>query len=1234
MENPGLKRRIEVDPASGNIRIYEPQFIKVTFRRLSEDTNPIMSAPQTTDGGYGVPPEPATLTEDVEVGPPLAGGSVTPPISATNGAPAISGKGISSQPELQAPGEIHTSAVDSKTAAQRYDYGSCPVCDAEVNEVCTNTKLGPNYGKPMSRPHPEREKVPLSKKLSLFSLANFIQLYRTGALSDEELEQIRQQNEEARRWLDEEAEHAGRGWEHERRHYEQNPGLRGFEQQHHYENPLIRSHPEAQARGSQPAPDAGPGPQENTHVFSIPEMYRDDRPIELHITHSGYNNADGMGMRPAYHFRWMYGGQPMHEGTVHGPVYAEPDEHEMARVVSDFASNDAERLAHDPEAEDEDNRDLRPHVNTPYHHFLQAEGERLGMAGLDDEEGDSPFAPSLIRHQAAYTSGYGETMLPGAGRQHLAPASPTPEDPGQQMVEEQNAAARQRRIDTQKQVGGGEKENPAYNEAQKRIQEALLRRRAHPLHQGAWDTNPAAHEFKPFSDVGRYSYVQRQGVLETRQVIPEDNLRYFHDTDFMPEIIGSGTFQPMFQLKDLHDQEPTEEEGDDWDSPSINRFNGKPMCETCYLHDNVHGILSGSSHEDVARSSKVPNHPFKLMEPGQRFSAFDEDRDQWLYDLEDPEYFWNDPAPSLYGETAQPMFKQYMDHPRYHPDQFDEEGFLLPGHMQSQKSTHTEAPSWDRTAAESKDEQQQEEDPRDQLLNLINSLPLVPMTPEDRPWTRPTTQQRSALEEHGFERLGDRGSPFWVKSEGNNDHYIAPSREEPRGGYWETSIGPRDHWAEGTLEPVEPTMHTSFENALRRVTDPYGWHKENAADQDADVWNHGKQVPGQTRDFDAHLRDQVTQPPDRRPSHFDLMSPDHEVFRPKNPGLHSLNAVPTLHRTADTWDMLDDRPADLHLSDFYRQHGLEVSHHADPEMNLIRVSPPWSREAPSSGNPSHRALMSIHPEHYVPHDRTDDTADPDARGVGEDIAVGSMQEPEDEPCSTCWVHGDALIPKVEHDDEEVGHPWRGFENPESISRFGSAKVAETDDEFWARQPDVVTTRPWTYLSPDSMSQDYMDDEEDPEDDVPDGMSMRDHARLLNSGVYEWDGDHRYPKYSHIIPRTITDSDGNQAYANEGHVIEHNTNHPGPALPTEDNPEPHVLEYPWTHTYQPAGHTDDEGFVKGYNNLDRAMQAANHLSLWGPHHPRSAELLSGYQRVGDEAPYHPSMIDQNYGQGRP
>jgi hypothetical protein len=205
-------------------------------------------------------------------------------------------------------------------------------------------------------------------------------------------------------------------------------------------------------------------------------------------------------------------------------------------------------------------------------------------------------------------------------------------------------------------------------------------------------------------------------------------------------------------------------------------------------------------------------------------------------------------------------------------------------------------------------------------------------------------------------------------------------------------------------------------------------------------------------------------------------------------------------------------------------------------------------------------------------------------------------------------------------------------------------VAETDDEFWARmerehpgqQPNTQRDTP---LSADLAGQDFPDPEEahhpDPyahpdswsdtdwDDLVPENMSLRDHSKLLRSGGMRWDGDNRYPVYTHEANRKIVDSDGEPAYANEGHVIQHNTNHHGPVLPTEDDPEPHVGAYPWSHTYYPAGQSDDRGLTKGYNSVDQALHATRQLSLWGARHPESREVLEGYRYVGDDMPYDPS-----------
>jgi hypothetical protein len=224
-----------------------------------------------------------------------------------------------------------------------------------------------------------------------------------------------------------------------------------------------------------------------------------------------------------------------------------------------------------------------------------------------------------------------------------------------------------------------------------------------------------------------------------------------------------------------------------------------------------------------------------------------------------------------------------------------------------------------------------------------------------------------------------------------------------------------------------------------------------------------------------------------------------------------------------------------------------------------------------------------------------------------------------------------------HEPETKPHPRYGAYVWSELLRSSSAilpdrvdliRTAETDEEFWARQPDVQRH----LHSPDAASQEFPEEgyqdpdiEWDDDDmDIPENMSLRDHAHLLRSGIMRWDGDLRYPKYTHQFSREILDSDGRPAYADETHVIEHNTHHPQPTLPTEDNPEPHALSYPWTHTYYPAGQTDEEGLVKGYNSPDKALDAVALTSVWGPKSTHTRDLMKGYRYVGSEMPFDPSV----------
>jgi hypothetical protein len=555
---------------------------------------------------------------------------------------------------------------------------------------------------------------------------------------------------------------------------------------------------------------------------------------------------------------------------------------------------------------------------------------------------------------------------------------------------EANMAANERRKAVQKQVGGGEKENPAYDRAQQQIRNKVQVRRAHPLHQGAYD--PRTEEW----------------------LYDLDDPQYF-EHDPAPSIEDRP--RHMMTLKDDRS------------------MNSGEMYEE--------NAQSRARREELAREAR------------QRFLAAQEPVEcEGCGEVADPagvkaRFRQGDWESGFYHK---PCFdwanREVIDDP---------ESWQF-GNDASRGHQFTSS----RVAATTGDD---EDDPRGEVENLISSLPEAgkAKTPEDRPWTLPTQQQEKALQDAGFEihheHMGEGWVPqkYWVRQDGLNDQYIAPSREEPRGGAWETSIGPRDHWAGGdTEEPVEPTFHTTFDNAFQRVTDPDTWYRENQADQDAEMWNRGKRQPGK-------------------------MAPFKPSARPQNPGLVSLNS--------------------------------------------LRL------------------------------------------------------------------------------------------------------VAETDDEFWARQPDVLNTRMYQPTGPDATGQEFLEDGSDPdwddeeslEDVLPDNTSLAEHAHLLRNG-FRWDDDERHPEYTALHDREIRNADGSRAYSKEGQVIGRNTHVMAPNL--DESPEP--LASPWTHTYYPAGQSDDEGLIAGHNTAQGAVRAAHQLSLWGARHPQSRELLKDYRYVGNGYPYDPSV----------
>ncbi|HEY6021169.1 MAG TPA: hypothetical protein VIY48_15070 [Candidatus Paceibacterota bacterium] len=221
----------------------------------------------------------------------------------------------------------------------------------------------------------------------------------------------------------------------------------------------------------------------------------------------------------------------------------------------------------------------------------------------------------------------------------------------------QNPSADRARIMRQQQVGGGTSDNPAYSQAQSRIREQMQIRRAHPLHQGSWEDNPAA----------------KRGEIVERGGSEADNLTTFIDPSFRPSstLWGAHSDQPMIDFKRQYS--PSNEEhiiDPGWHYPE-----GGDTCETCYLKHGDEQSPIGDEHDEYF------DHPYKplRMKPGQRFSGvrplfkgaeFDPARHEWIYNLDDPNYFHNDPAPSELSGYSRGLYSLKIDDPYEETPQF------------------------------------------------------------------------------------------------------------------------------------------------------------------------------------------------------------------------------------------------------------------------------------------------------------------------------------------------------------------------------------------------------------------------------------------------------------------------------------------------------------------------------------------------------------------------------------
>lgn len=252
----------------------------------------------------------------------------------------------------------------------------------------------------------------------------------------------------------------------------------------------------------------------------------------------------------------------------------------------------------------------------------------------------------------------------------------------------------------------------------------------------------------------------------------------------------------------------------------------------------------------------------------------------------------------------------------------------------------------------------------------------------------------------------------WARRSASLDH---PLHRSAMANDWGVASG-----TPGRFEFQDPEPDAKrFNSHVQRLGDGrYGWMSRETAPAG--------------RIFARGVTDNMLDAMGRAEQSHGLMK-SHPDFGPKPSGYRGKR------RRVATWDMLDDRPEGLDLKDYYRQHGLDVSH--DEKNNLAHLRLPETEEVDSPRNPSNRGLISVQPDYYIPHD-VDDTADPH-HNPGEEKAIGSMFDPDSEPCSDCWVHDDFLNGRLGHDDHtESDHKWKGFGDSGGVSRFGHHEPTE------------------------------------------------------------------------------------------------------------------------------------------------------------------------------------------------
>lgn len=708
--------------------------------------------------------------------------------------------------------------------------------------------------------------------------------------------------------------------------------------------------------------------------------------------------------------------------------------------------------------------------------------------------------------------------------------------PSVNPVQEAIDASEQRKIMQQQMVGGGEHENPAYDRAQQQITQKLETRRAHPLHQGAWDNSTLLPE-------------GMDPELQPRAWHEEDNLVTYRDPRYRPtdtrgNETSPATDQAIIRLKDDVDR-------DEMDPDASHHYSPEDVCATCYGKYGPKSLVHRWEHQWGPPSE----HEFEplRMEPGQRYSSAPAG-----WESVEPE----DDAPQVPGGGSVNSFgplceRCWLDYgiknpsPEHHGPGWAHEFTPIetePGQRYS---------SWDMLEDRPKDFNLPEHY-RQQGLN-VNTVP----------------EDNLAYFRDDNNRNSDgvpRGNPSARMMFSVQPDYYVP------------------HADDDTADPREEVDTEKFRgDRFDPETEPCAdcWYKDTRiVPKDEHDYDHiGKNHPWRSGAEGSELSRFGSWDINPAAQRREIVQRPHDGNEEDNLVSFSRVATQALHEAG----LKDD------LGDAFR------------DVRDLAAEKAWGIKGLTQvirGDLGHSMKAVRNPGLY-------------------DEEGNVVQEPYRPPVPRTGLTWQEIRSKPRHVQPTQQLQPHQVANPGRVRTMASAE----DDDWWAQQPDVISTRMYQPTGPDATGQEFLDDGSDPdwdddeslEDILPRNTSLAEHAHLLRSG-FRWDGDERHPKYTTEHWRDIHDSDGNSTHAKEGQVIERNPHVMTPNL--DENPEP--LASPWMHTYYPAGHSDDEGLVAGHNTAHGAVRAAQQLGLWGARHPQSQELLKGYRYVGSELPYDPSV----------